>query len=56
MTRRELLKDEDASLFYLHTSTSVTMLLVYVDNIILTGSCVKQIPRVKEFLASNFKL
>lgn len=43
-------------LFHLKTSDSCIMLLVYVDNIILTSSCTHQITKVKEFLAFQFKL
>lgn len=46
----------DSSLFYLKTSVSCTMLLVYVNDIILTGSCQTQINKVKEFMATKFKL
>lgn len=46
----------DTSLFYLKTVNTFTILLVYVDDIILTGSCVKQIAKVKDYLASQFKL
>ncbi|XP_074347144.1 uncharacterized protein LOC141685973 [Apium graveolens] len=46
----------DTSMFYLHSVTSVTVLMVYIDDIILTSLCVKQIGKIKEFLASKFKL
>lgn len=46
----------NSSLFYRKTNISCTMLLVYVDDIILTGSCLTQINKIKEFLASQFKL
>lgn len=46
----------DNSLFYLHTSSQFTMLLVYVDDIILTGSCPSHIVKVKEFIGSQFKM
>lgn len=46
----------DSSLFILHTSKSFTALLVYVDDIILTGSLNDNIQAVKVFLQSQFKL
>lgn len=46
----------DNSLFYLHTSDSFLMLLVYVDDIILTGSSILHITKVKDFIAQNFKM
>lgn len=46
----------DNSLFYIHTSSSFTALLVYVDDIILTGSSSSEITTVKAFLQSQFKV
>ncbi|KAK1390318.1 Chromodomain-helicase-DNA-binding protein 1-like [Heracleum sosnowskyi] len=46
----------DSSLFVLHTSQTFTALLVYVDDIILTGSSDTAIVDVKSCLQSHFKL
>lgn len=46
----------DSSLFYKHTSEAFLMLLVYVDDIILTGSSSSHIDAVKKYLSTQFKL
>lgn len=46
----------DSSLFILHLSSSFTAILVYVDDIILTGSSSAQLITVKNSLASKFNL
>lgn len=46
----------DSSMFIHRTTDSFTVLLVYVDDIILTGSNITQISAVKQFLATKFKL
>ncbi|XP_074363897.1 uncharacterized protein LOC141704569 [Apium graveolens] len=45
----------DSSLFVFHTSSTFTALLVYVNDIVLTGSCESSIKAVKDFLQSRFK-
>lgn len=46
----------DNSLFCLHISASFIMILVYVDDIILTGSSPAQIEKTKHFIGSQFKM
>lgn len=46
----------DPSLFIHRTTSSFTAILLYVDDIILTGSCQIQITKVKKFLSSKFSL
>ena len=46
----------DNSLFFIHTSAGYTALLVYVDDIILTGSLENHITEFKDFLNTQFKV
>lgn len=43
-------------MFILHNSSYFTAILVYIDDIILTGSSSSHLISVKEFLASKFNL
>ena len=45
----------DSSMFIHETDISYTVLLVYVDDIILTGSNVTRINAIKEYLGTHFK-
>lgn len=46
----------DSSLFTLNTSDSFTVLLVYVDDIVLTGNNDKQISNVKHYLSTQYHI
>lgn len=46
----------DYSLLTKHTTTSVTILLVYVDDLILGGNDLKDIHHTKQFLSSQFHM
>ena len=49
-------KASDHSLFLKHSSGSITTLLVYVDDVILTGDSLPKIESIKQFLDSKFKI
>lgn len=46
----------DHNMFVHTTSTTITVLLVYVDDMVLAGNDTKTIDTVKQFLASQFKI
>lgn len=46
----------DASLFVLHTGSSFIYILFYVDDIVITGSTMKDLNRVTDLLAEKFSL
>ncbi|KAG7593974.1 Ribonuclease H-like superfamily [Arabidopsis thaliana x Arabidopsis arenosa] len=46
----------DASLFVLHTGSAFVYILVYVDDIVITGTSLQAITRVTDLLASKFSL
>jgi hypothetical protein len=46
----------DHSLFTIHSGSDFTALLVYVDDIILAGTCLTEIDRIKVILDNNFKI
>jgi hypothetical protein len=46
----------DHSLFTLHKASSFTVLLVYVDDIILAGNCLTEFHHIKQLLDSQFKI
>lgn len=46
----------DHTLFYRHKGGKVTILIVYVDDIIITGDDIVEITRVKKGLASEFEM
>lgn len=48
--------NSDHSLFTLHTNTDFTALLVYVDDVILAGTSMNEIDRIKFMLDSQFKI
>ncbi|RHN73806.1 putative RNA-directed DNA polymerase [Medicago truncatula] len=48
--------NSDHSLFTLHTDTDFTALLVYVDDVILAGTSMNEIDRIKFMLDSQFKI
>lgn len=46
----------DHSMFFKKTNTSITFLLVYVDDIIIGGNDSKKIDLLKSYLKTHFKL
>ncbi|XP_073300553.1 uncharacterized protein [Primulina huaijiensis] len=46
----------DHSLFFKHDDASITLLVVYVDDIVITGSSVTAIQELKKFLHSKLQL
>ncbi|CAL1374490.1 unnamed protein product [Linum trigynum] len=48
--------NSDYSLFTKHENKNFTALLVYVDDIILTGNCFSEIQKVKQFLDDKFTI
>jgi len=46
----------DHSLFIKHTDTSFTMLLVYVDDVIIAGNLLHEFQHIKTILHSSFKI
>ena len=46
----------DHTLFYKRQPTRITILIVYVDDIVLTGDDKKEIQGIKEKLAAEFEL
>lgn len=46
----------DYSLFTRHTSSQITLILVYVDDLLLTGSCLQSIAELKLLLAQHFHM
>lgn len=46
----------DHSLFFKHNDTSITLLVVYVDDNVITESSVSTITSLKEFLHSKLQL
>jgi hypothetical protein len=46
----------DHSLFTLHKGSSFTVLLVYVDDIILAGNCLNEFLHIKQLLDTQFKI
>ncbi|KAK8933315.1 hypothetical protein KSP39_PZI015777 [Platanthera zijinensis] len=46
---------KDSSLFYQNSSAGTILLLIYVDDIVITGSNVEGISNLKAFLHSNFQ-
>ncbi|XP_061359908.1 uncharacterized mitochondrial protein AtMg00810-like [Gastrolobium bilobum] len=50
------LAQADHSMFTLSTASSFTVLLVYVDDVVLSGTCMTEILRVKAFLHDNFRI
>nr|XP_043639383.1 uncharacterized mitochondrial protein AtMg00810-like [Erigeron canadensis] len=46
----------DYSLFTRNINGNFVALLVYVDDIVITGNCVKEIEQVKSFLSTKFKI
>jgi len=46
----------DHSLFIKHTSTSFTVLLVYVDDVIVAGDSLEEFESIKNILHSSFKI
>ncbi|GAU41434.1 hypothetical protein TSUD_98300 [Trifolium subterraneum] len=46
----------DYSLFTLSNQDNFTALLIYVDDIVLTGTCLSEINRIKTILDTNFKI
>ncbi|KAK2399633.1 putative mitochondrial protein [Trifolium repens] len=48
--------NSDYSLFTLSHKDNFTALLIYVDDIILSGTCLEEIQRIKSILDSSFKI
>jgi hypothetical protein len=48
--------NSDYSLFTLSHKDNFTALLIYADDIILSGTCVEEIQRIKSILDSSFKI
>lgn len=46
----------DHTLFILPSGKTTTILIVYVDDIILTGNCISSITKVKEYLSTVFEV
>jgi hypothetical protein len=46
----------DHSVFHLHTSVGYILLVVYVDDIVITGDDSRGIARLKLFLQHNFHI
>lgn len=46
----------DHSLFFIHTSTTVTVVLIYVDDLLICGNSMSAIQDLKLFLAHNFHM
>jgi predicted amidophosphoribosyltransferase len=46
--------NSDYSLFTLNHKNDFTALLIYVDDTILTGTCLEEIQRIKSILDSSF--
>lgn len=46
----------DYSLFSKHSSNSITLILVYVDDLLLSGNCLNSINSLKGMLAQNFHM
>ncbi|XP_061339281.1 uncharacterized mitochondrial protein AtMg00810-like [Gastrolobium bilobum] len=46
----------DHSMFTFRTATSFTILLIYVDDVVLSGDCMTEIQRVKDFLHAHFRI
>jgi hypothetical protein len=48
--------NSDYSLFTMSHNNNFTVLLIYVDDIILSGTCLVEIQRIKTILDNNFKI
>ena len=46
----------DDTVFYKHKESKITILIMYVDDIIFTGDDVEEMTRVKKGLASEFEM
>lgn len=46
----------DYSLFLFHTTSSITVILVYVDDLLISGNCSSTINSLKTMLASTFHM
>lgn len=46
----------DYSMFSIHTNSSTTLILVYVDDLLLSGSCMHSIDKHKSLLAQHFHI
>lgn len=46
----------DPSLFTFHTSSSITLILIYVDDLLICGSSLQSIASLKQFLSHKFHM
>lgn len=46
----------DYSLFFIHTHSTVTLILVYVDDLLFSGNCMSSIQSLKAMLAQTFHM
>ena len=51
-----IVSDSDSSLYIKHNRKHIVLLCIYVDDLILTGSCGKDIQHLKEKLKEEFKI